>query len=121
MKNKVIKKLAVISSGLMLCGCLTASAPTTVKATNWYVKHEPYFLTHKVKLTKRVAFKKFKFGKHTYQDHPVATKYLKKETVIRLRKGGASYYWFATGHGMKYTKYYCWTTFQRGKWFKVIK
>ena len=115
MNKKIIKKLALISAGLMLTGTVTAQP---VQATKWYVKHSPYFLTHKVKLTKNVTFKKFKFAKYSYEDYIVATKRLKKGSIIKVRKGGASYPWFVTGHGMRYTKHYGWTYLnEHSNWF----
>ena len=118
MNKKIIKKLALISAGLMLTGTVTATTAQPVQATKWYVKHSPYFLTHKVKLTKNVTFKKFKFAKYSYEDYIVATKRLKKGSIIKVRKGGASYPWFVTGHGMRYTKHYGWTYLnEHSNWF----
>ena len=65
MNKKIIKKLALISTGLMLTGTVAATTAQPVQATKWYVKHSPYFLTHQVKLTRNVTFKKFKFAKYT--------------------------------------------------------
>lgn len=88
-----------------------------VQATTWYVHHYPYFVTHKVRLTKNVTFKKFRFVIPDYKSYVAATKHLKKGSIVKVRKGGASYPWFVTGHGMKYTSHYGWTVLNQKNWF----
>jgi len=78
---------------------ITTAHPTY--AVRWYVRHSPFFLTHKVRLTRNVTFKEFKHGDITADDYLVATKRLKKGTIIKVKKGGANYAWIVSGHGMK--------------------
>lgn len=82
MNKKLTKNLALISAGLMLTGTVATTTVQPVQATRWYVKHSPYFLTHQVKLTRNVTFKKFKFAKFSYEDYIVATKHLKKGSIV---------------------------------------
>lgn len=112
---------ATIAVSLFGFSTVATTQSQPVQAARWYVRHSPFFLSHKVKLTKRVAFKKIKSNGYTYKDRIVGTKRLKKGSVITIKKGGASYPWFVKGHGMKYGRHTFWTTYQKGKWFKVIR
>ncbi|QLK33399.1 hypothetical protein [Lactobacillus crispatus] len=121
MKHRFLK--IALASVMLAGGVGTATTINTqsVQATQWYIHHSPYFVTHKVRLIKNITLEKFKFGKHTYQDSIVAIKHLKKGSIVKVKKGGATYPWFVTGHGMKCTSHYAWTVLHQKNWFKVIK
>ena len=119
--NKKVTKIALISMSLLALstsvGTVATQQTQPVQATTWYVHHYPYFVTHKVRLTKNVTFQKIYLANKTYEDRVVGTKYLKKGSIIKVRKGGATFPWFVSGHGMTNTKYHGWTVLHQKNWF----
>lgn len=87
------------------------------KPKNMYSSYYNHY--HTVKLTKRVGFSKIKVVYPMYKSQRVAVKWLNKGTKVKVRNGGASWQWFAKGHGMKNTSKYFWEIgIPNTNWFK---
>ena len=117
MKNKFILAL----SAIILATGISVTTTQPVQATTWYINHCPYFVTHKARLNRNVTFYKLHLTKVTYKNRIIGRKKLKKGSIINIKKGGATYPWFITGHGMTENRYHSWLGPKGQSWFTIIK
>lgn len=116
MKHKLLK-VAIASLGIASAMSFITNS-THVQATTWYSRKAPYFVTRRVKLKRNMVFHRVKVAKDSAHDTFVSSKKIKKGAIIKVRKGGASWDWIVSGHGMKNSNHYFWVTLNHSSnWF----